>query len=1021
MSASTILRRPAFWVCAALGLLASCIDDFADSSARPGFSEGEREVIIKLEVPQQVMPPAPDGGSTTRTVETPEINDLYILAFQATGKFLNNVAQEPYLYYVKAEKGSGGKWTANLKAANYQQTFVMLANTKSTATETGGHTYDLTAQLKKALESANGKNKTEVLKDLYVSLEGEIDPDGELPLCGQMAGQTIEKPATPDAATPEISVTLQRMVARLNLYIKADGSGMDKFKLTRIYVYNPRQKGMVASAQLSPAGAAAITQPTLPLAEEGKYEAPDEKLLYDVTDGTTKVENTIYLFENGQPDQYPIVGTDQNSDLGLLRPCLIIGGIYNNEQTEKYWRVDFIDDATKAPMNILRNYTYNVTLTAVEDGTGTTDPEDALKTGRPTISASIIAWNDESMGGVSFGENNFLGLGKVAYTYGQGGSPYGTQTVMATPELEWTAHLVTDKEVEPSQAQAPGWIKFMQTAEEGQEGQLTDVITGIGQGLNNPETLNFYVEEYYDETPRTAYMVFTAGNLEKLTCTITQTNERLLEIVVLGGEVMQFTDNGSLMRQLNVSVTPTSDTKLTWYYSKGTFKNVHGSLTGEKRFNSTNTISFGDQYAGTEISVDPLEEGQTPKGFLYLTLTDLKEPTKTVSKAIPMEQLEFWLQFNTPSVILPDDGSNIALNIESNFQWKFEEFTSNAENETDANELIFSPTTGQTGTGSADETSVLNLTPKTFSKVLAEYKKSAKATFRFIEASGLNIEKTAELELTRALKASDWQGDKYYRIHKSEEALTHWTYNYDSEVDGVPVITMDQANNINEFISQNNGGWADEKHALFYTKNPIYWMTPNADICRTLAKMYPDEEIWGGNLYVSAQSQVNLAEKGEYYTVMNLFTFKGNSIFTYPIVQVARLTDDTKYSWITFNWQGYSPRLNFSVYADGKTSNAIDFLGDVSYIKTETNKGYGHDATYYTPQYPDSWYTDYTPRGNFFVESNAYYKSWKYRSGLNSGIEATEYNSNYKMRLVEEKETGVNKKCYGFFIQEIKE
>lgn len=44
MSASTILRRPVFWVCAALGLLASCIDDFADSSARPGITGGDREV-----------------------------------------------------------------------------------------------------------------------------------------------------------------------------------------------------------------------------------------------------------------------------------------------------------------------------------------------------------------------------------------------------------------------------------------------------------------------------------------------------------------------------------------------------------------------------------------------------------------------------------------------------------------------------------------------------------------------------------------------------------------------------------------------------------------------------------------------------------------------------------------------------------------------------------------------------------------------------------------------------------------
>ena len=885
MSASTILRRPAFWVCAALGLLASCIDDFADSSARPGFSEGEREVIIKLEVPQQVMPPAPDGGSTTRTVETPEINDLYILAFQATGTYLNNVAQEPYLYYVKAEKGSGGKWTANLKAANYQQTFVMLANTKSTATETGGHTYDLTAKLKKALESANGKNKTEVLKDLYVSLEGEIDPDGELPLCGQMAGQTIEKPATPDAATPEISVTLQRMVARLNLYIKADGSGMDKFKLTRIYVYNPRQKGMVASAQLSAIGAAAITLPTLPLAEGDKYEAPGARLEYDLEDGATSFTNEIYLFENGQPDQYPIVGTDQNTDLGLYRPCLIIGGTYDGG-SEKFWRVDFIDDATKAPMNILRNYTYNVTLTAVEENTGNTDPDEALKTGRSTISASIVAWNDSNLGGVSFGENNFLGLGKVAYQYGQGGTSYGTQTVMATSELAWTAHLVTDKEADPENAQVPGWIKFMQTAENGGESLFVDKLTGTGQGLNTPETLNFYVEEYYDEAPRTAYMVFTAGNLEKLTCTITQTNERLLEIVVTGEELMQFTDNGKLFRKLTVAVAPTNDTKLSWYYSKGTFGDIQGNVTGEKTFNMTNTLTFGDPIDGTDVTVPALSAGQSPKGFLYLTLTDLKEPTKTVTKAIPMEQLEFWLKFQTPKVIVPADGSKMSINVESNFKWKCVGYCTPelaeqnglnkpgsqrkwATPETIAGyESLVNAFTGEQN-GDPNGNSIFNITPKTFNTTnVSELEKIARMDFLFTDETGNAIIKSDSLLIWRALHAPS---GNLYEVGKTDKEMTHNEYAYKNVIEGQKVMNM------------RDGDWAD---------NPLgKWFTTSPALARIISSLYPSETHWFTGDFFGNYKQEDVSD-GQYKNAMFAATITGGDQITpIPMLLIAKNPD----------------------------------------------------------------------------------------------------------------------------------
>lgn len=928
MSASTILRRPVFWVCAALGLLASCIDDFADSSARPGITGGDREVIIKLEVPQQVMPPAPDGGSTTRTVETPVINDLYILAFQATGEYVNNVPQEPYLYYVRAEKnGSDQSWTATLKSTDYTQTFVMLANVENQTNAAGDDSDDLSKQLYKALTTAAGKNKADVLKDLYVSVDGRIDKSSDLPLTGQTEGIILS-----DQGTQTLKVSLYRMVAGVNVYTTSlGGSELKGFAMQEVSVYNTRLKGLVASAQLAQQAASASTAatpqaalptaPTLPDADgNGLYDLPNQAPLTYTTQESKNgyaISSLIYLFETGQPDQYPLEGIDPISDdLGAYRPCLVVKGTVNGidgiDNGTYYWRIDLKDKENEnLPMNIVRNHQYNIIINAIL-GKGSDTPEEALKTSQTNIDVSIVAWNDGDLGGVSFGENNFLGLGKIAYKYGVSGSlGLVEQTVAATPELEWTAVITDDK------GQTPDWISFYNTSPKEGEEPVFHTITAKGQGIDKPTTLQFIVDSYEEGAPtRTAYITFTAANLQNLKCTVTQTSERILALNAGIGTVIEFTDNGSMMGVNGVDVLfGPGDTKLSWYASPGTLSSIDGDVLGElEGFENSNRINFGDPLnGGKQLMAGQMPQGvSVPEGSLYLMVTDLKDATNTLSAVIPMKQLKYWLNFRSNIVLLPSDGSEVTIDVLSNFKWKCTGYcTPELANENGLNETgpgavkrdwatpetirkyeeLVNAFTGEQS-GDPNGTSVFTIRPKAFNENdLDQMVKLGRMDFFFTDETGKAIVKSDSLGVWRAFH--DNQGN-VYKVKRSDKKLTFWEYCCNSKVDGLDVFTT----------RENPESWKNEYEGAGYNVTD-YWTIPTDVMCRELTKIYPNDEFWYSDGGFPTEYEVNTTDAlNQYFNTWVVATIANQEFNIIPVVEIARVNEDNNLQYLFMSTDG---------------------------------------------------------------------------------------------------------------------
>lgn len=1065
MSASTILRRPVFWVCAALGLLASCIDDFADSSARPGITGGDREVIIKLEVPQEVMPPAPDGESTTRTVEAPKINDLYILAFQATGEYVNNVPQEPYLYYVRAEKnGSDQSWTATLKSTDYTQTFVMLANVENQTNAAGDDSDDLSKQLYKALTTAAGKNKADVLKDLYVSVDGRIDKSSDLPLTGQTEGIILS-----DQGTQTLKVSLYRMVAGVNVYTTSlGGSELKGFAMQEVSVYNTRLKGLVASAQLAQQTASASTAetpqaalptaPTLPDADgNGQYDLPNQAPLTYTTQESKNgyaISSLIYLFETGQPDQYPLEGIDPISDdLGAYRPCLVVKGTVNGiegiDNGTYYWRIDLKDKENEnLPMNIVRNHQYNIIINAIL-GKGSDTPEEALKTSQTNIDVSIVAWNDGDLGGVSFGENNFLGLGKIAYKYGVSGSlGLVEQTVAATPELEWTAVITDDK------GQTPDWISFYNTSPKEGEEPVFHTITAKGQGIDKPTTLQFIVDSYEEGAPtRTAYITFTAANLQNLKCTVTQTSERILALNAGIGTVIEFTDKGSMMGVNGVDVLfGPGDTKLSWYASPGTLSSIDGDVLGElEGFENSNRINFGDPLnGGKQLMAGQMPQGvSVPEGSLYLMVTDLKDATNTLSAVIPMKQLKYWLNFRSNIVLLPSDGSEVTIDVLSNFKWKCTGYcTPELANENGLNETgpgavkrdwatpetirkyeeLVNAFTGEQS-GDPNGTSVFTIRPKAFNENdLDQMVKLGRMDFFFTDETGKAIVKSDSLGVWRAFH--DNQGN-VYKVKRSDKKLTFWEYCYNSKVDGLDVYGT--------WESWAMGSYSDEYKQAGYSVDD-YWSVPTDKMCRELTKIYPDEEFWYGDGGFPIENDLDTGtETNVYHDILRIATIKGGVFNIIPIFEGARVNDivQSRNWYLTMRWPSSILILQVTSEYDIYANKA----GQMVYVPMQHWGGYnesmeilyGEAGKLHTPendyQTPFDWYDQkWEEYGSAHLYLRDYFKNSEgncdglvYRSGLKDyGTEVTRTGNNGNAQF----KTRFHKnmwdiKHYGYFVKKL--
>ena len=534
-----LLKSTGSWLMAAAMMLSACTTELASDSRTTANGKQEELVTLKL-----LVPGAADAGKKgfTRTLDEEtekKIEDLYILAFKQ-----EETGSETFQYFTKARSSEGNtQWETSLHVETYQQTFVVIANADGTA---GDKEISLA---EKIISLEQGTGKDEILKQLTVELtqnektsgfNAESDHDHR-PFT--MYGQT--KATITGKTGIELKVSLHRIMGRIQLYFGKDGDGLEDFTPEAVYLYNFNDRASVLPENLEDTGTDYVQSPTIP---EGvsRIKGPVE---YEIEPSANKLERSIYLFETRQPET-----TDVSAH--TKRTCLVVKGKYQDKESS-YYRVDLAkpdeNGGTELDyLDVLRNHSYNITVTSVS-GQGHGTEEEAFQAKAANITANIVVWNDTEIGNVDFDGENFLGIGTMEYRVGKIKATH-VQKVKASKGLEWSVELLEVDASGKVQEKVPDWINF--------EGESN--ASGIGKG--EIENLAFNVETFSQSTgERQAVMRFTAGNLKLDALIIQDTSNPVFisvdEDILRNG--IEYLEQGGFNEPLKISYGP-KDVTLEW-------------------------------------------------------------------------------------------------------------------------------------------------------------------------------------------------------------------------------------------------------------------------------------------------------------------------------------------------------------------------------------------------------------------------------------------------------------------------
>lgn len=659
------LRRIGIPALALGALLVSCTEELS-SEVIPGSGggkAGESEVTLKLQVPG-----AATGNTRAITADAEKkVDDLYILAFKVDPDTRN----ETFEYYVAAKRLTGADgngqstWTASLKVKEYKQTFVMVANAQNTNSKVN----EQIGNLVKEGNSKVGLEKMEVLEGLAETLSpNEIENGFDAANHAlTMYGQTEPVKIGLDK-TMTLTVALHRIVARVQVKFDGNAAVAAKFSAQEVYLYNFNNRARVIPAFL---------QETTDTDYEQTATIPDGAELYPKTQVGTEtvptytvtnnaVENTIYMFEAAQPQAM----TD--AEKHLKRPCLIVKGVYEGKSC--YYRVDFAKHPAKGDvtyMDIVRNHSYNITVTNVS-GRGSDTAHEALKSKAANITASVIEWNDNTVGNIEFEGDRVLGIATKEYELMKAGG-VRLQQVRATANLEWTVKLYdVNADGTANTNSQPDWINFTDKDGTAQGGGKSV----MRQGTNALQDVYFKVDINNALPERKAIMRFTAGTLS-VDALVVQNRKEIpvyLNVSSAGMEAneIEFMQAGGDVLT-NIEFGP-DDVTLSWEIVNGENDGMHfnsvqmdavdvAAMKGEITYDKNKLKHY------LQVGVGELQTAKTweTRNAKLQLIAQQKSTGEMVVREIPLFQKKYGLEIDKTEVIC--GGQEVRIYVKGNMPW----------------------------------------------------------------------------------------------------------------------------------------------------------------------------------------------------------------------------------------------------------------------------------------------------------------------------------------------------------------
>lgn len=721
---------------AAAAVFGSCTTELESTTLPPdgGSGKGEQEVLLRLNVPGTTKPGEKGGTRAVDKDEEEEIDDLYILAFKAGVKEIDDT----YEYWVPAKKGAdNATWTALLKVKDYDQRFIVIAN----AMHANGGLLAAINALKP------GEQTKEEIKELLTVTLTDDEKTSGFNAAGTnshsaftMCGQTLPTKITADG-TGALNVSLYRIMARISVYFgDKTGAGVGNFAPSTVRLYNFNDKAQVIPDELG----GKVTRTTIPA------DAALQKGNAKYTVAGNKLEYSIYMFETAQPEN---TTTDGHAD----RPCLVVGGKYNGGTDDKYYRVDL--GTPKAGtgnkeldyLDILRNHSYEITVTKVS-GEGHDTEQGALESKSANITAEVIPWDETEIGDIDFDGEKFLGIGTMEYRVGKMGSDNLIQKVAASTGLEWKAVLLN-----ADGQGTPDWIRFVEDTAEKTE------ATGTGAGSDSPADVKFKVAQKTTQGDRVAIMRFTAGHLQVDARVIQDDNNPVF--IDIPDEVIEFDGSTDHNRTFDITFGP-ENTTLTWEVADGnnpiTFTKtptIDGQDDGTAGTQSGNT---GRKLVTADFTAQAITGDVSGEKTATLRLIAKNENGDITAKAVRLSQIKRTLNLSKDKFIT--DGKEQKIYVEANFDWSVK-MENAADIEGDFISTFVQGQTGQANVGGSSDQSVVKLNTIASTKFDIDEKT---VTLTFTDrATGKEIKKTITI-----IKGYTYNGGIYHVLAGGQKFLS---------------------------------------------------------------------------------------------------------------------------------------------------------------------------------------------------------------------------------------------------------